>query len=166
MKPSIRRPHERWAVTPGRLLRARYGQEAPVEEDVSWQETASAGGLEAFTELLKHLPLDTGMGFVLVQVLFETSWTGREVARAKICGACFHRGARCWLVPRLGNINYDFSCSMPFALMPAVPRVSAENEISAFAASTSLALPKMLPKRPGRRHLLQDHQRSRSWEML
>lgn len=30
---------------------------------------ASAGGLEAFTELLKHLPIDTGMGFVLVQHL-------------------------------------------------------------------------------------------------
>ena len=30
---------------------------------------ASAGGLEAFTELLNHLPTDTGMGFVLVQHL-------------------------------------------------------------------------------------------------
>jgi len=30
---------------------------------------ASAGGLEAFTELLKHLPTDTGMGYVLVQHL-------------------------------------------------------------------------------------------------
>jgi two-component system CheB/CheR fusion protein len=30
---------------------------------------ASAGGLEAFTELLKHLPLDTGFGFVVVQHL-------------------------------------------------------------------------------------------------
>ena len=30
---------------------------------------ASAGGLVAFTELLTHLPLDTGMGFVLVQHL-------------------------------------------------------------------------------------------------
>ncbi len=30
---------------------------------------ASAGGLEAFTQLLNHLPLDTGMGFVLVQHL-------------------------------------------------------------------------------------------------
>jgi len=30
---------------------------------------ASAGGLEAFTQLLTHLPLDTGMGFVLVQHL-------------------------------------------------------------------------------------------------
>ncbi len=30
---------------------------------------ASAGGVEAFIELLKHLPQDTGMGFVLVQHL-------------------------------------------------------------------------------------------------
>jgi len=30
---------------------------------------ASAGGLEAFTSLLKHLPQDTGLGFVLVQHL-------------------------------------------------------------------------------------------------
>ncbi len=30
---------------------------------------ASAGGLEAFTQLLKALPLDTGLGFVLVQHL-------------------------------------------------------------------------------------------------
>jgi two-component system, chemotaxis family, CheB/CheR fusion protein len=30
---------------------------------------ASAGGLEAFSALLKNLPLDTGMGFVLVQHL-------------------------------------------------------------------------------------------------
>jgi two-component system CheB/CheR fusion protein len=30
---------------------------------------ASAGGLEAFTALLAHLPLDTGMAFVLVQHL-------------------------------------------------------------------------------------------------
>ncbi len=30
---------------------------------------ASAGGLEAFTELLSHLPDDTGMGFVLIQHL-------------------------------------------------------------------------------------------------
>ena len=30
---------------------------------------ASAGGLEAFTELLTHLPDDTGMAFVLIQHL-------------------------------------------------------------------------------------------------
>src|ERR1700744_1081009 len=30
---------------------------------------ASAGGLEAFTQLLKHLPSDTGMAYVLVQHL-------------------------------------------------------------------------------------------------
>jgi len=33
---------------------------------------ASAGGLEAFTELLKHLPADTGMAFVLIQHLAPT----------------------------------------------------------------------------------------------
>src|SRR5580704_16527909 len=33
---------------------------------------ASAGGLEAFTELLKHLPADSGLGFVLVQHLDPT----------------------------------------------------------------------------------------------
>src|SRR5437899_10595022 len=33
---------------------------------------ASAGGLEAFTELLKFLPIDTGLGFVLVQHLDPT----------------------------------------------------------------------------------------------
>lgn len=33
---------------------------------------ASAGGLEAFTQLLKHLPNDTGMAFVLVQHLDPT----------------------------------------------------------------------------------------------
>ena len=30
---------------------------------------ASAGGLDAFTQLLRHLPIDTGMSFVLVQHL-------------------------------------------------------------------------------------------------
>src|SRR5690348_17415578 len=30
---------------------------------------ASAGGLEAFTELLSHLPANTGMAFVLIQHL-------------------------------------------------------------------------------------------------
>ena len=30
---------------------------------------ASAGGLEAFTELLSHLPADTGLAFVLIQHL-------------------------------------------------------------------------------------------------
>jgi two-component system, chemotaxis family, CheB/CheR fusion protein len=33
---------------------------------------ASAGGLEAFTTLLKALPVDTGMGFVLIQHLSPT----------------------------------------------------------------------------------------------
>src|SRR4030095_1986583 len=33
---------------------------------------ASAGGLEAFKQLLDHLPIDTGMAFVLVQHLDPT----------------------------------------------------------------------------------------------
>src|SRR5262252_10079714 len=33
---------------------------------------ASAGGLEAFRQLLEHLPADTGMAFVLVQHLDPT----------------------------------------------------------------------------------------------
>ncbi|MEO6561616.1 MAG: chemotaxis protein CheB [Nitrosospira sp.] len=33
---------------------------------------ASAGGLEAFTQLLKHFPVDTGMSLVLVQHLDPT----------------------------------------------------------------------------------------------
>ena len=41
---------------------------------------ASAGGLEAFTGLLQHLPPDTGMGFVLVQHLAH----GRESALTRI----------------------------------------------------------------------------------
>ncbi len=43
---------------------------------------ASAGGLEAFTQLLGALPLDTGMGFVLVQHLDPQ----HESALAKILG--------------------------------------------------------------------------------
>jgi len=45
---------------------------APEEADISFPVVgvgASAGGLEAFRELLKHLPTDTGMAFVLIQHL-------------------------------------------------------------------------------------------------
>jgi two-component system, chemotaxis family, CheB/CheR fusion protein len=53
-------------------------EKGPAAEESAHPETprfpivgvgASAGGLEAFTELLKHLPMDTGMGFVVVQHL-------------------------------------------------------------------------------------------------
>jgi two-component system CheB/CheR fusion protein len=33
---------------------------------------ASAGGLEAFTQLLSHLPIDTGMAFVIIQHMLPT----------------------------------------------------------------------------------------------
>lgn len=47
---------------------------------------ASAGGLEAFTQLLQHLPVDTGIGFVLIQHLdpsHESSLT-QLLARATL----------------------------------------------------------------------------------
>jgi two-component system, chemotaxis family, CheB/CheR fusion protein len=51
---------------------------------------ASAGGLEAFTDLLKHLPLDTGMAFVLVQHLdpeHESALT-QILSRATLMPVC------------------------------------------------------------------------------
>ena len=54
-------------------------ESSPAEQDRSNEKTflivgigASAGGLEAFTKLLEHLPPDTGMAFVLVQHLAPT----------------------------------------------------------------------------------------------
>ena len=44
---------------------------------------ASAGGLDAFTQLLKHLPTDTGMGFVLIQHLDPTHASFLRDALAK-----------------------------------------------------------------------------------
>ncbi len=44
---------------------------------------ASAGGLDAFTQLLKHLPADTGMGFVLIQHLDPTHASFLRDALAK-----------------------------------------------------------------------------------
>jgi two-component system CheB/CheR fusion protein len=51
---------------------------------------ASAGGLEAFTELLKHLPADTGLGFVLVQHLDpqKESWLAHLLSRATSMPVC------------------------------------------------------------------------------
>jgi two-component system, chemotaxis family, CheB/CheR fusion protein len=73
-------------MDPKQAARGRQTQEEPADEqenastaeESAHPETApfpivgvgaSAGGLEAFTELLKHLPMDTGMGFVVVQHL-------------------------------------------------------------------------------------------------
>jgi len=38
---------------------------------------ASAGGLDAFTQLLKHLPADSGMAFVLIQHLVPRTRSAR-----------------------------------------------------------------------------------------
>src|SRR5207245_2438947 len=74
-KLSRRRRRRKHAPTDDAKSPARGGQQAGSEKKPPPAEFpivgigASAGGLEAFTELLKHLPLDTGMGFVLVQHL-------------------------------------------------------------------------------------------------
>ncbi|WP_445241400.1 chemotaxis protein CheB [Microcoleus vaginatus] len=50
---------------------------------------ASAGGLEAFTELLSHLPIDTGMAFVLIQHLDPHSQKPADRdSRQKDANAC------------------------------------------------------------------------------
>src|SRR2546425_7605741 len=69
--------------TPKKFARKRSPKFASVEKRAAEQQAenkffpvvgigASAGGLEAFRQLLKHLPVDTGMAFVLVQHLDPT----------------------------------------------------------------------------------------------
>ena len=69
--------------TPKKFARKRSPKAASVEKRAAEQQAgnkffpvvgigASAGGLEAFRRLLKHLPVDTGMAFVLVQHLDPT----------------------------------------------------------------------------------------------
>ena len=62
--------------SPSKRLTSREVERQPVEQNRSKEKTflivgigASAGGLEAFTKLLEHLPPHTGMAFVLVQHL-------------------------------------------------------------------------------------------------
>ena len=83
---SSRRERLRWRVAKktgvGRAGGVRVGNSAPAPEEAAAAPVpavmecpvlvgigASAGGLEAFTELLSHLPDDTGMSFVLIQHL-------------------------------------------------------------------------------------------------
>jgi two-component system CheB/CheR fusion protein len=59
---------------------------------------ASAGGLDAFTQLLKHLPTDTGMGFVLVQHLDPTHASFLRDALAKATTMTVHQAEDCTAV--------------------------------------------------------------------
>jgi two-component system CheB/CheR fusion protein len=45
---------------------------------------ASAGGLDAFSQLLRHVPADTGFGFVLIQHLDRTHTSGLSEALSKV----------------------------------------------------------------------------------
>ena len=53
---------------------------------------ASAGGLDAFTQLLKHLPADSGMAFVLIQHLDPTHASFLRDALAKATPMTVSRG--------------------------------------------------------------------------
>ena len=52
---------------------------------------ASAGGLEAFTQLLQHLPPDTGLGFVLIQHLDRTHASQLSDALARVTSMPVHQ---------------------------------------------------------------------------
>src|SRR4051812_27631267 len=54
----------------GNSLKSRVPQQTSLPRIVGIG--ASAGGLEAFTELLRHLPVDAGVAYVLVQHLDPT----------------------------------------------------------------------------------------------
>ncbi|MEG4984372.1 chemotaxis protein CheB [Microcoleus sp. BR0-C5] len=59
-------------ITPEAIVPAALDSEQLVKTDAPFPIVgiaASAGGLEAFTGLLSHLPVDTGMAFVLIQHL-------------------------------------------------------------------------------------------------
>src|SRR5688572_28361198 len=77
---AVHKAASRRTVRKRRAVKTRAtAQELPVESKSAGSSTpsrcviagigASAGGLEAFTHLLSHLPLDTGLAFVLVQHL-------------------------------------------------------------------------------------------------
>jgi two-component system CheB/CheR fusion protein len=74
---------------------------------------ASAGGLEAFTELLSHLPNDTGMAFVLIQHLDPkheshlTELLSRECKMpvAEVKGATRSQGNHVYVIPPRFNLG-------------------------------------------------------------
>ena len=65
---------------------AKTGKEAPAPERLFpiVGVGASAGGLEAFTQLLENLPLDTGMGFILLQHMAPRSHSMLPEILAKV----------------------------------------------------------------------------------
>jgi len=69
---------------------------------------ASAGGLEAFTLLLQHLPPDTGMGFVLVQHLDPVHESARTKLLAKATSMAVHEITN--NLPIKANHVYVTSC--------------------------------------------------------
>src|SRR5208282_2001787 len=79
---------------------------------------ASAGGLEAFTKLLKHLPNDTGMAFVLVQHLDPT----HASALTEILSRTTAMPAPAWGWPVCMGSSSDMAAKSGFAARSARDR--------------------------------------------
>ncbi|MEO7863372.1 MAG: chemotaxis protein CheB, partial [Nitrospirales bacterium] len=90
---------------------------------------ASAGGLEAFTQLLTRLPLDTGMAFVLVQHLdpdHESALTHilSRATRMSVCEITHNQPLKAnqvYVIPRATNL------SIVEGLLKLEPRLKTRN---------------------------------------
>ena len=100
---------------------------------------ASAGGLEAFTELLRHLPDDTGMAFVLIQhldPLHDSHLTELLSKESKMPVAEVKDGTR----PEANHVyvispRFNLDLSDGLLLTPARPAKGRNMPIDAFFAS-------------------------------
>lgn len=92
-------------LAPLLLDTAPKGAQAPTEGRATFPVVgagASAGGLEALTQLLRALPADTGMGFVNVQQLAPQR--GMQLPGHKTCGATTRDAAPCTPEARASRI--------------------------------------------------------------
>src|ERR1035441_6216874 len=92
---------------------AAVGESAASHDPVVVCVGASAGGLEAFTEFLNHLPGDTGMAFVLIQHLDPsheshlTELLSREskIPVSEVKGATRAEANRVYVIPPRWNLG-------------------------------------------------------------
>ncbi|MEO8370255.1 MAG: chemotaxis protein CheB [Candidatus Solibacter sp.] len=100
---------------------------------------ASAGGLEAFTDLLRHLPDDTGMAFVLIQHLdrtHESHLTELLAKESRMPVAEVRDGTRAeanhvYVIPA----RFNLALSDGFLLTPRRPATGRNMPIDAFLTS-------------------------------
>jgi len=100
---------------------------------------ASAGGLEAFTELLRHLPDDTGMAFVLIQHLdpkheshlSELLSKESRMPVAEVKGRTLAQANHVYVIPP----RFNLGISNGILLTPPRPTSGRNMPIDAFLAS-------------------------------